>query len=150
MVEARTCNCIGKRTQLVTARVGWWVRRLNVSGYSIAVEASLRASFPFGKVARSHARAAREKKLAARLAPHTGELASRLCWRQLVSLAPVFVALRNAPPFAVCWGEALSDETKTVALNPGHIRGRQVLSPLLHPWSDDRFIATVSLYSTDC
>ena len=108
------------------------------------------ASSPFGGVAKSHVRAAREKRVSQlALLPIHGELASRLCWSQLVSLATVFVSSRNAPPFAVCWGGALSDETKTVALNPGHIGGRRVLSPLLHPSSDDRFIATVSLYSTD-
>ena len=41
MVGARTCNCIGKRTPVVTGRVDWWVRRPNVSGYSTPVGATI-------------------------------------------------------------------------------------------------------------
>ena len=92
------------------------------------------ASSPFGGVVRSRVRAAREKRVSQLASlPIHGELAIRLCWSQLASLATVFVSSRNAPPFAVCWGGALRDETKTVALYPGHIGGRQVLSSLLHP-----------------
>ena len=66
--------------------------------------------------------AKRDSRLAS--LPIHGEPANRLCWSQLlVSLATVFVSSRNAPPFAVCWGGALRDETKTVALNPGHMLG---------------------------
>ena len=82
------------------------------------------ASSPFGGVVRSRVRAAREKRVSQLASlPIHGEPASRLCWSQLVSLATVFVSSRNAPPFAVCWGGALRDETKTVALNPGHMLG---------------------------
>ena len=176
MVGARTCNCIGKRTPVVTGRVDWWVRRPNVAGYSTPVgatildkikwnskppstpqikdEAARRAKtrhfpildlgrrgglgFPFilskivaceqalylgeSQEVTQEQHAKRDSRLAS--LPIHGEPANRLCWSQLlVSLATVFVSSRNAPPFAVWWGGALRDETKTVALNPGHMLG---------------------------